>query len=395
MRFNGAGTLAGEKRLSRTTRPFTTKAWVAPTASAPSSVMSKSVNPNAARCGLTPLETPQTQRAHDKGFRASTPDHLCHIVETRLAATCVELPRVGSIDAWANHCPLPSSELFFCAYGAPLKLKFSAGEYVRIQFQQRGAGATSVGKQVIPVTARQSCISSPEATIDFGDDFQQLVWRVPRDALIRKLAALTSAPVSRPIEFDGILPVSTPQSRQLMQVLSCLLATVQYADIASNRLLVAELEQALMVALLCCGHHTLQELLAGDRERANPWQVRRAEEFIESHLDQPLRIEEIAVTTGTSARSLHRAFRQSRGYSPMEFARRQRLRRALRMLQEPETESVTEVCFACGFVDTSHFSREFSKAFGESPSTILGRRALVQGTLESMRPSASARRSRR
>jgi transcriptional regulator GlxA family with amidase domain len=36
--------------------------------------------------------------------------------------------------------------------------------------------------------------------------------------------------------------------------------------------------------------------------------------------------------------------------------------------------TVTSVAFLCGFNDVGHFSREFSKAFGEAPSAVLGRR---------------------
>jgi len=37
-------------------------------------------------------------------------------------------------------------------------------------------------------------------------------------------------------------------------------------------------------------------------------------------------------------------------------------------------QTVTSVAFVCGFNDVGHFSREFSKAFGEAPSAVLGKR---------------------
>jgi transcriptional regulator GlxA family with amidase domain len=46
------------------------------------------------------------------------------------------------------------------------------------------------------------------------------------------------------------------------------------------------------------------------------------------------------------------------------------------MLSSSDTPlTITAVALACGFNDVSHFSREFSKAFGEAPSTLLKRRA--------------------
>jgi AraC-like DNA-binding protein len=44
------------------------------------------------------------------------------------------------------------------------------------------------------------------------------------------------------------------------------------------------------------------------------------------------------------------------------------LLRAREALRNPHFCSVTEVAYMCGFSDLSHFSRDFSVAFGEKPS---------------------------
>ncbi len=356
--------------MKRTVQPFASKSWPRATNTAAAGTKSSQA------LGAAESSTAERAPALQKGFRVNTVDELSQIIETRLAATCLELPRASSLDAWANYCKLPCSELFFCSYGTPLRLKFPDDDYIRIQFHHAGSGVTRFARLAVPITAQAACISPAEATIDFGTDFQQIVWRVSRAALLRKMTALTGTPVTRKIEFDGVLPLGTPESLHLTRILACLLAAIAHASALSSRLLVAELEQALMVALLCGSRHTLRDRLDGDCAQAPPWQVRRAEEYIESNLEQPLRIERIATVTGTSARSLHRAFRLSRGYSPMEFVRQRRLERAHRMLEE--VGSVTEVCFACGFGDISHFSREYAKAFGHSPSLSLGHRRRIK-----------------
>ena len=63
-----------------------------------------------------------------------------------------------------------------------------------------------------------------------------------------------------------------------------------------------------------------------------PWQVRRAEQFIEANWDQPITIEAVVAATNVSARSLFSAFKAGRGYSPMDFVKRVRLGRTWQKL---------------------------------------------------------------
>lgn len=75
-----------------------------------------------------------------------------------------------------------------------------------------------------------------------------------------------------------------------------------------------------------------------------------------------------------SARSLFRQFKQDRGYSPGDFAKRIRLDRAREMLEQAEgNTSVTQIVLKCGFQNPGHFARDFHLAFGELPSDTLRR----------------------
>jgi AraC-like DNA-binding protein len=298
-----------------------------------------------------------------------TLDDLCQTVESRLAATCIETPRTSAIDAWANHFKMPSTEFWFCSYGEPVKLAFAESDYFRIQFPHAGSGMTRCGRLETTVAPGRGCISSAAATIAFGPGFQQLVWRVNRDALGRKLSALTGQPLRRALEFN---PVLTPSSGGLMSVLVCTLLTIANRADGSNAFLLAELEQAMMVALLTGSEHNYRALLDAPAPRGTPWLVRRVEEHIEAHWDKPFDIEQAVSITGRSARTLYRAFQRVRGYSPLEFSKQRRLLKAQEMLRDGSVaRTVIEAAMACGFSDMSHFSRDFVKAFGMTPSSVL------------------------
>ena len=322
--------------------------------------------------GLTRTGGATTLAAHP-AFRAASPQALSAAVESRLAARCITLPSPQTrFAAVANQVKLPSGEFWYCAYDAAVTLEFPEGDYLRVQFPIAGAAVTRSARQATAVTADQGCISSAIARIEFGAGFEQLVWRVRRDVLSRKLAALTGGPPTGTLEFAQRLSFDTPGTRLLMNLLQCTLRNIADAPGAAGAFMLTELEQLLVIALLKGTDHTQRALIDGESPRAAPWFVRRVEEYIEAHWDKPFQIEDAVALTGTSARTIYRAFRQTRGYSPLAFSKQRRLCKAREMLLDAAgARTVMEVACACGFGDISHFSRDFSKAFGEAPSAVL------------------------
>jgi AraC family transcriptional regulator len=101
--------------------------------------------------------------------------------------------------------------------------------------------------------------------------------------------------------------------------------------------------------------------------------VNRAIDFILQHLDQALRLEEVARVACFSPFHFHRIFRLLMGESLNDFVKRARLERALAMLSRKEwgarrQSSLTDIAFACGFASSSDFSRCFKQRYGVAPS---------------------------
>ena len=310
-----------------------------------------------------------------QAFRASRFDALEELLATHLSAKFVELPsQPAELDARANRFNLPNGSLWFCAYGIPVAIKFPESDHVRVQFHHAGVGATWIGETFAPVTSSQGCISTTAAEFDFGRDFQQVVWRISKDRLRKKLANLTETPLSGDLGFDYKLDLDKPQGRLLSQLLGCAIQAAESVDGEAGGIVLGELEQAMLSTFLAASEHRWRGHIEGRVAAAAPWQVRRAEAYIAANWDKPLEIETLAEVTGSSVRSIFRAFKQSRGYTPFEFAKRLRLNHAKRMLEEAESGgSVTSVCFACGFSDLGRFSKDFALAFGERPSDVLKR----------------------
>jgi AraC-like DNA-binding protein len=321
---------------------------------------------------LLPQKTPLDGHP---AFRASRFDALKEAVATHLTARFMELPaQAAMIDARANRFNLPNSSLWFCAYGVPVAIEFPEPDHVRVQFHHAGVGATWIGERFVPVTSSQGCVTATAAEFDLGGDFQQVVWRISKDVLRKKLASLTDAPLSGELLFNHKLDLDKPQGRLLTRLLECTILAAESGLGESGGIVLEELEQVMLSTFLAASEHRYRDHLEGRVPAAASWQVRRAEAYIAAHWDKPLEIDTVAEMTGASVRSIFRAFKQSRGYTPFEFAKRIRLNHARRMLEDAETGgSVTSVCFACGFSDLGRFSKDFAQAFGERPSDVLKR----------------------
>jgi len=308
-------------------------------------------------------------------FRASSLDALEDAVGIHLGAKFVQLPaHKGEIEARANALTLPNSSLWFCSYAMPVALKFPEPDHIRVQFHYSGIGATWIDNALYPINPRQGCISTTEVEIDFSPGFEQIVWRIPKDAMVRKLAGMMDCAVTSGLDFDPVLDLATPQAATMGRILDCLLHAADTVDNEAAGVVLSELEQAMITSFLAASNHGCRDRLVKKPQAAAPRQVRRAEEYIEANWNQPLSIESLAAEAGCSVRSLFRTFRQCRGYTPLEFARRLRLGNARRMLQNPDgSTTVTSVAFACGFSDLGRFSKDFTQSFGELPSLVLTR----------------------
>jgi AraC-like DNA-binding protein len=102
---------------------------------------------------------------------------------------------------------------------------------------------------------------------------------------------------------------------------------------------------------------------------------RRAEEFLDAHLEQPMSLAEVSAAAGASTKTLARSFRKRHDVGPMGFLRRRRLEAARRDLASagPGSATVTDVALRYGFEHLGRFAGAYREAFGELPSETLGR----------------------
>ena len=147
-------------------------------------------------------------------------------------------------------------------------------------------------------------------------------------------------------------------------------------DILAKPEVARAIERALVEAMVfCLADSRSDKVRIVERNRARV--MRRIEEVLMAHPDEPLYMPELAATVGTSYWTLRECCLDYLGMSPKRYLwlRRMHLvRRALRSAHA-ETTTVTEIASDYGFWEFGRFSIAYRSLFGESPSTALRRPA--------------------
>ena len=96
--------------------------------------------------------------------------------------------------------------------------------------------------------------------------------------------------------------------------------------------------------------------------------LRRVRDRIDREYAQPLNVEALARDAHMSAGHLSREFRRAYGESPYAYLMTRRIERAMALLRRGVL-SVTEVCFEVGCASLGTFSTRFTELVGMPPST--------------------------
>lgn len=296
-------------------------------------------------------------------------------------AARVELAKFDATPSCGNVAVLTDLSIGYSRCGEA-QIAFPEAEFARIQFAVQGQGRLVCGRQETAIAAGMAAVTSPgqASTITYGRDFAQLYLRIGQAALERKLAALLGATTRGRIELSGAATMSDGAMLGLWQLTRFVADQLDVAPARLPSAVLAELENAVIVAFLCATRHNFSRLVTRDTDDTTPAGIRLVEDFIHAHCGEAITVEQLAAVGGVSVRTLHYGFLRHRGYSPYQFVKRVRLERARELLKHPGARtSVSAVALSCGFMNLGHFARDYRLAFGALPSAELARAMVEHG----------------
>ena len=111
-------------------------------------------------------------------------------------------------------------------------------------------------------------------------------------------------------------------------------------------------------------------LLSRLSKQANS-QTQRIQAVVQRMLTAPeSTVTDLAYIACLGKKQFERLFRSHVGVNPKEYASIVRFQKALAMMQSGESV-LSQVAYACGYADQSHFIREFRRFSGQTPAMLL------------------------
>lgn len=97
--------------------------------------------------------------------------------------------------------------------------------------------------------------------------------------------------------------------------------------------------------------------------------IHQVQDYIETHLEEPMPIETLAQVAGFSKYHFDRIFKGLLNEPLSHYVTRLKLTKAAQVLSYRPDISITEIAYRYGFTDSAVFSRSFKAYFQQSPSS--------------------------
>lgn len=211
--------------------------------------------------------------------------------------------------------------------------------------------------------------------MDTSADWSQLIFRLDRSVVERRLEAILGHALEQPLVFQRRFGLDKGAGRILAFQARTMLADLSGPDsLLARGHATQETERLLIAALLHSEQHNYSRELREPGRRSLPRHLRRARNFIVEHLDQDITVEILAMETGVSGRTLYRGFHDFLGTTPSTYLRELRLDAAHQSLLEAGPESkITDIALRYRFNHLGRFAADYRTRFGEYPTETLRR----------------------
>ena len=267
--------------------------------------------------------------------------------------------------------PLHHGALLELCYGRETHIDFGDdADHFLFRLTVSGTCELRSGHRVARAGPGELTVSSPAlaSRLSTSPDCRNLVLRLERGALERKLQDMLHMTLAQPLQFDLAAGGTGASAALVLPTFEYLCRLGAQPGIATSAATFgADLTAWLMSLLLTHLPHSHSDALARGTPPL-PAHVRRACDYADAHLGEPLALAALAAVAGVAPRTLQHAFRAFLHTTPAAYVRERRLAAVHAALQRGDARSVTDVLIAHGIHGFGHFAKAYARRYGHAPS---------------------------
>jgi AraC family transcriptional regulator len=174
------------------------------------------------------------------------------------------------------------------------------------------------------------------------------------------------------IEIESQLIPSFANSDALLYQIGLAMKATLESDLSGSRLYAETMVNAVAVHLIQ-GYGSRQATLHNCEAGLTPNQLKKVIEYIRTHLDQDLSLNELSALTHISPHYFSQLFKQATGMTPHKYVISCRVAEAKELLRKGNL-SIAEVAQQVGFANQSHLNLHIKRQLGVTPKQILQHR---------------------
>ncbi|MBY4618299.1 AraC family transcriptional regulator [Rhizobium redzepovicii] len=246
-------------------------------------------------------------------------------------------------------------------------------EYLSIVVPRSGGMGVAYGSRVAEAGEGKLLLYNnfePDSVLMYGQsnviDELLINWSV----ILQTIGQTFEMPFSGSLDLLPELDLSTPVGRTIGNLTETIAIGMRdNGPLLQSPIAMAHITQALADLVVRMVPNRLSHFLDKGPALIAPRHVRKAIEFMQANIDQPITMPKVAEAAGVSSRALETGFRAFRGTSPAVYLLTLRLRAARQELLDPESkESMKGICLKWGFFHFGRFSAVYKSTYGEYPS---------------------------
>ncbi|MFQ4141364.1 AraC family transcriptional regulator [Chlorogloeopsis sp. ULAP02] len=183
-------------------------------------------------------------------------------------------------------------------------------------------------------------------------------------AIDPKLLVSLGAEVNLPDDIELIPQFATKKDPLLQGIFLAFKDELESIN-KGNNLYVEQLKTTLVIHLLK-KYCVKQPQISIHNDGLPKYKLRQALEYINTHLNEDIKLADLAGVVAMSQFYFVRLFKHSMGVTPYHYVIQQRVEMAKQLLKQGKV-TITDIALQCGFANQSHFTKHFRQLTGVTP----------------------------